>query len=181
MTLKEKLKAYLDEDILDKAEYDLLMSKLGDDDVAPKSAEEEVKGEEEVEAEPEKVDADDDIHPNIPDEEEKETTEEIAAEAKTETVEDEANETPEEQAAEEDALVKENLELKSKLEEMGKAFDGVVARLEAVEKSISGLSVSKEVKNEEDVGLSGKGKVANGGEELRDEGRALKHAMGYRE
>lgn len=178
MTLKEKLKAYLDEDILDKAEYDLLMSKLGDDDVETKNVEE--PQDEEVKEEPKEGETKDDIHPNIPDGKE-ETTEEIVEEAKTETVEDEANETPEEQAAEEDALVKENLELKSKLEEMGKAFDGVVARLEAVEKSISGLSVSKEVKNEEDVGLSGKGKVANGGEELRDESRALKGLMGYRE
>jgi hypothetical protein len=187
MTLKEKLKLFLDEELIEKEEYDKLIALAEDKeepkdksepDVKPDVKEEPTKEGEEAEKK-EPVEVPKDPHPKIEDGKE-EDAEEIVKEAKTETAEEEASETPEEQAGEEDALIKANAELKAKIDEMGKAYDGLVARIETLEKTLSAMSVQKEVKDE-DVGVSGKGKVANGGEAVRDDSLAMKRLLGFRD
>lgn len=181
MTLKEKLKFFLDEELIDEAEYQKLVA-LADDEEVEGEVEEENVNEAEVEPEKEEMEAEQpsqDPHPEIPDGEE-EDVEEIVEEAETETIEEEAQESPIEQAGEEDALIKENADLKTKIEEMGKAFDGLVSRLEVVEKTLSGMSIQEEI-NPEEVGLSGKGKVANGGEAVQDDSKAIKKLLGQRD
>lgn len=195
MTLKEKLKLFLDEDLIEKEEYSKLMT-LAEDEVPKEEQPKEVPKEEVKETkdgdvkpaveEPKKVE-ETGQHPEIKDDEEtkEETADDIKVEAKTETPEEEAKETPEEQSTEEDVLLKRIEVLEGQVkdyqaqqgqyEEIKKTNEALGGRLSVVEELLNKLSVKEDV--DKDFGASGTGKAANGGEPMVDGAKGLWDAL----
>lgn len=187
MNLKEKLKLFLDEELIDQAEYDKLIATAGDEEEAKKEPNEEKKDVETPNGKETQEDVGDDAHKQIEGDKPKETAEEIKQEASTETAEKEANETPQEQASEENSLLKRIDELEKlvkdyegklgKIEEVEKTNEALAQRVATVEELLNKLSVKAD-DDEEDFGASGTGKSTNGGKESAGSDKNIWSALG---
>lgn len=164
MSKKEKYKLLLEEELIDQAEYDLLMSIADDDEPqeAEVEAEEEQGSEESTEIQEPEMEAE-----QVAEQEVDEVVEESIDNTEAEKVEPQVNGSEAQIQA-----------LTNKVEELEKVNTAMVSRLEVLEQTLSKLAV--EAPPSEDFGISGTGKTTQGVNEAKNEQKNLYKAMGFR-